>query len=187
MLLGGRTPGSGRGRKSLVWPRASEDTESADLSVVWEVAVSGSARECANEMIYVHELITVHGHHLYAVSDHSDGGEEAVEALRREGFADKDIWVFRGEEGSRRLGVTGRWHRLRARCFRRLQFAMSRDFRYLRAYLRALDLALDQGHIVIAVRVSDVRVADDVGRLLRMHAGHSIAYCSHWGVEPVAA
>jgi hypothetical protein len=149
--------------------------------------VSTSARECANELIYFHELIAVHGHHLYAVSEDSDGGKEAIEALRLQGFADEDIWVFCGEAGSSRLDVTGRWHRLRARCFRRLQFALSRDFRYLRAYLGALDLALDQGHIVIAVRVSDVRVADEVGRLLRMHAGHSIAYCSHWGVEPVAA
>jgi len=148
--------------------------------------VSTSVRECANELIYFHELMAVRGHHLYAVCDDSDAGEGAVKALCREGFADEDIWVCCGEEGSRRLDLTGRWQGFRARSFRWFQFGMSRDFRYLRAYLRTLDLALDQGRIVIAVLVSDERVADDVGRLLRMHAGHSIAYCSHWGVEPVA-
>lgn len=172
------------GRRSLVWPTALEDTEGVDVIVDGEVVMSTSARECSNAPIDFHELVGAHGHHLFAVFDDPDAGEEAVEALRFEGFDDgKDIWVFCGEEGSKRLDRSGWAHGFWGRIFRMTQFAMSSDFEYL----RCLDEALHRGHVVIAVRVKDEGVADEVARLLRMHAAHSIAYCSHWDFVPVVA
>jgi len=137
-----------------------------------------------NRPIEFHGLVGAHGHHLFAVFDDTDAAEEAVEALRFEALADEgDVWVFVGEEGSRRLDVTGRSHGLRGRVLRLLQVAMSSDFRYL----RSLDEELHDGHVVVAVRVRDGRAADEVSWLLRMQAGHSIAYCTHWDFQPVAA
>jgi hypothetical protein len=145
--------------------------------------MSDANRESLNEPTEFHEFVGAHGHHLFGVFDDADAGEEAVEALRFDGFTDEDIWVLCGEEGSRRLDVTGKWHGLWGRVLRSLQFTMSSDFRYL----RTLDEELRRGHVVVAVRVHDQRAADEVARLLRMHAGHSIAYCSHWDFVPVAA
>ena len=142
-----------------------------------------STSGCMNEPTESHELVGAHGHHAFAVFDDSDARAEAVEALRFDGFTDEDIWVFCGEEGSKRLDLKGKSHGIRGRVLRSLQFAMSSDFKYL----QELDDALHRGHAVIAVRVQDRRVGDEVARLLRMHAGHSIAYSSHWDFQPVAA
>jgi len=146
--------------------------------------MSTSARECSNEPNDFHEFVGAHGHRIFAVLDDSDAAEEAVEAIRFEGFADgDDIWVFCGEEGAKRLDLTGRSHGIWGRVLRTLQLAMSSDFRYL----RDLDEELHHGHVVIAVPVHDESVADEVVWLLRMYAGHSIAYNSHWDFEPIAA
>jgi len=170
------------GQTALVWARAPEDTEGADVNVVWEVAMSTPTLDRLNWPIEFHEVVGARGHRLFAIFDHLSAGEEAVQALRFEGFADEDIWLFCGEEGSRRLDVTGRAHGIRARVLRMIEFALSSDFKYL----RTLDEALHHGRIVIAVRAKDESTADDIARLLRMFAGHSIAYCSHWDFVPDA-
>lgn len=145
--------------------------------------MSTSAAECSNEPTDFHELVAAHGHHLFAVFEDHHAVEEAVEGLRFEGFNDDDIWVFCGEEGSKRLDLTGRSHGLRARVLRMLQYAMGNDFKYL----RTLDEELHEGHIVVAVRVKDQNAADEVARQLRMYGGDEVAYYSHWDFMPVAA
>lgn len=146
--------------------------------------MSLSARECPNEPAKFHELVGAHGHHVFAVFDDLDIGEEAIAALRFEGFdEDEDIWVFCGEEGSKRLDLTGRDHGIWARVLRLLQYTMSNDFKYL----RTLDEELHGGHLVVAVRVKDPSAGDEMARLLHSYGGHSIAYSSHWDFMPTAA
>jgi hypothetical protein len=131
-----------------------------------------------------HELVGAHGHHVFAVFDDPSAGEEAVEALRFDGLAeDEGVGILRGAEGAERLDLTGRAHGLRATLLRMLQFALSSDV----AYLRTLDEALRQGHTVLGVRVEDADAAREVGWLLRMYGGRSIAYNTHWDFIPIAA
>ncbi len=123
-------------------------------------------------------------HRLYAIFDDAAAAEEAVQALRFEGFADdRDLWVFCGEEGVRRLDVTGQSHGIWARGFRTLQKIASSAF----GYLRTLDEALRDGGTVVAVWVSDDKEADEVTQLLRSYGGYSIAYGEYLDFVPVAA
>lgn len=145
--------------------------------------MSTSMRECSNQPTDFHELVGAHGHHLFAVFDDGDAVEEAVEGLRFDGFTDGgNIWVFCVEEGSKRLDLTGRSHGFWAGILR-MQHKMGAGF----DYLRTLDEELHDGHMVVAVRVKDEKQADELAWLLRMYAGHSIAYYSRWDFIPVAA
>jgi len=130
------------------------------------------------------QFVGAHGHHVFAVFDDPRDGEEAVEALRFDGLADDEgIGVLCGAEGAERLDLTGRPHGLRATLLRMLQFAMGSDV----TYLRTLDVALHHGQMVLGVRVKDASAAREVGWLLRMQGGRSIAYNSHWDFIPIAA
>ncbi|HUO49213.1 MAG TPA: hypothetical protein VMU09_10295 [Acidimicrobiales bacterium] len=123
-------------------------------------------------------------HRLFAVLDDSDAAEEAVEALRFEGYLDdKQVWVFVGDEGIERLDRMGQAHRLWARGLRSVRRAMSSDL----TYVHTLHAALRDGRVVVAVWVRNERAADEVGRLLHSHNGHSFAYFTHWDFVPVAA
>jgi len=123
-------------------------------------------------------------HRLFATFEDPSSAEEALEALRFEGYGeDKVVWVFAGDEGAERVGTMARAQGLWGRGRRVLQRAMSSDF----TYLRTLDVALRDGQVVVAVWVRNERAADEVGRLLRLHDGRSLAYFTHWDFVPVAA
>jgi hypothetical protein len=145
--------------------------------------MTGPERLC-NQPTDFHKFVGAPHHRLFAIFDDDVDAEEAVEALRFEGFADgRDLWVFCGEEGARRLDVTGESHGVWARGIRIVQKVMSNDF----GYLQTLDEALRNGSTVVAVWVPNEKTADEVGRLLRSFAGHSIAYGTHLDFVPVAA
>jgi hypothetical protein len=123
-------------------------------------------------------------HRLFAIFDEPFLAEEAVEALRFESYVDHEqVWVFVGAEGIERLDRMGQTHRLWARGLRVLRRVMSSDL----TYLRNLRAALQEGKVVVAVRVPNEKTADDVGRLLHSLSGHSFAYFTHWDFVPVAA
>lgn len=120
-------------------------------------------------------------HRLFAIFDDPTVGQEAVEKLRTEGHEGDNVWVFYGEEGTRRIDITGDLEGIRGRIIRTVEHAMSGDI----GYFRILDEALRSGGLVIAVSVADADAADQLARLLRSCAAHSFAYFSNWEFQPV--
>jgi len=121
-------------------------------------------------------------HRLFAVFDDPEAGDEAIAHLHAEGgFTNEDdTWVFFGEEGSRRLDVSGSAHGIHAEIIRLLQRLMSSDVNYL----RSLDQAVRDGHLVVAVVVGHDSL-EHVAEVLRGHGGHSLARVAHWDYVPV--
>ena len=132
-----------------------------------------------------HAFVLPPRHRLFAIFDDADTGRQAVEELRREGFAQPDdLWVFYGEEGLRSLELRGSSHRLRMKVVRIVQRAMTSDFNYL----QVLDGALRQGEMVVAVRVHDgLRARTGSRSRCAARSAHSFAYGAHWDFVPVAA
>lgn len=96
-------------------------------------------------------LIAAPPHRLFAVFDRPAAGEEAVAALRARGVSgEDDIWVLFGDEGRRRLDLSGSGHGLHGGLVRLLQRIMSADVEYL----RGLDEDLGRGAMVVAVTVA---------------------------------
>lgn len=123
-------------------------------------------------------------HRLFAVFDDPATGEEAIRLLRDEGglAGEDDIWVFFGEEGRRRLDLSGAGHGIGGEIVRFLQRLMSADI----VYLHSLDVALREGRMVVAALVGP----DDLDRLaalVRDRGGHSLARVAHWDYVPVAS
>lgn len=121
-------------------------------------------------------------HRLFGIFGDLAGGREAVAQLRGEGgFAhEDDIWVLFGEEGSRRLDLSGAEHGVGARVLRFFQQQLSGDV----SYLKTLDEALRGGHMVIAVLVSHEDI-DQVTAVLRHHGAYSLARVAHWDLVPI--
>lgn len=126
-------------------------------------------------------LIAAPPHRLFAVFDRPAAGEEAVAALRARGVSgEDDIWVLFGEEGRRRLDLSGSGHGLHGELVRLLQRIMSADVEYL----RGLDEALGMGAMVVAVTVAAADL-DWMVALLRGQGGHSLGRVAHWDYVPV--
>jgi hypothetical protein len=121
-------------------------------------------------------------HRLFAIFDEPAAGDEVIDKLRAEGdFSDEDdVWVLFGEEGRRRLDLSGSCHGLHSEMIRLVQRLMSSDM----AYLRTLDKALRDCHMVVAVPVGHDNI-DHVAEVLRGHSGHSLARVAHWDFVPL--
>lgn len=129
------------------------------------------------------------GGHLFALVsratallDSGDAANAAVRALEDEGVAPDDIDVFVGEEGARRLDLTGNEHGTVIRWLRTLEAAMGEE----RETYRRLDQALrHEGATLVSVKVTD-RKGDEKARilqLLRKVNGRDIHYWSAWSFE----
>jgi hypothetical protein len=119
-------------------------------------------------------------HRLFAVFDDPEMGRAAAEEL---GAPDQDdfVWVFFGEEGSRRIDLSGDLEGIRGKIIRTVERAFSSDV----GYLELLDETLRSGHLVIAVAMADADAAESMAERLRAKGGHSFAYFSNWEFQPV--
>lgn len=121
-------------------------------------------------------------HRLFAVFDDPVAGRAAADKLRAGGHDEDDhVWVFYGEEGSRRIDVSGDLEGIRGKIIRTVERAFSSDM----GYLRLLDDALRSGRLVIAVALTDADAARTTAELLRADGGHSFAYFLNWEFQPV--
>lgn len=127
-------------------------------------------------------LVAAPAHRVFAVFDDPQAGMAAVSDLRSTlaMTAEDDVWVFFGDEGSRRLDVEGSGHGLRGAVIRTVQKVMSNDL----DYLKVLDDAVRAGHLVVAVRVEGDAI-DRAAAVLRAHSGRSMARVSHLDFVPV--
>ena len=121
-------------------------------------------------------------HRLFAVFAEPVGATEAIGELRAGGGfgGEDDLWVFFGDEGLRRLDLSGAGHGVHGRVLRFFQQQLSGDVDYLRTLARALR----DGHVVLAVMVGN----GDVGRVtgvLRRHGAYSLARAVHWNLVPI--
>lgn len=128
------------------------------------------------------------GGHLFALVnrattllDSEDDIRAAVEKLEEDGVASDDIDLFVGEEGARRLDLSGREHGTVIRLLRTLEAAMGEE----RDTHHRLDAALRQGATLLCVKVhnrnSDEKVR--VLRTLRAVHGREIHYWGPWSFE----
>lgn len=136
-------------------------------------------------------------HRLFAVFGEPVAAAEAIDELRAGGaFPDEDdIWVFFGDEGLRRLDLSGSGHGVHGRVLRFFQQQLSGDV----DYLRTLGRALGDGHVVVAVMAGHGEAghgeaghgeaghgeADQVADVLRRHGAYSLARAAHWNLVPI--
>jgi len=130
------------------------------------------------------------GGHLFALAnrvtcllDSEDEVMATVRALEEEGVATDDIDVFVGEEGARRLDLSGREHGRVIRLLRRLEAALGDESEPN----HRIDEALRRGATLLCVKVHK-RKSDEKLRALRvlkaLH-GHEIHYWGPWTFEDV--
>ena len=128
------------------------------------------------------------GGHLFALVnratallDSEDEVQAMVRALEEEGVATDDIDLYVGEEGARRLDLSGRDHGRVIRLLRALEAAMGEE----RDTYRRLDAALREGATLLSVKVHN-RTGTEKGRVLRLLRklnGHEIHYWGPWSFE----
>lgn len=132
------------------------------------------------------------GGHLFALVnrvtgllENQDEANATVKALEQVGVASDDIDIFSGEEGARRLDLSGREHGRVVRLLRTLEAAVGDE----RETNSRIDEALRSGGSLVCVRIHH-RKGDEKTRalgVLRALHGREIHYWGPWGFEDVAA
>jgi len=117
-------------------------------------------------------------HRLFAVVDDPVAGTALAAELRAQG--DDDVWTFFGEKGIGDLDPHVRHHGVPLAIVRVLQRLLTNDCEYC----EGLASALEQGAIVLAIRVAEEGV-DDLSAWLRDRGAHSLAFGEHWNFVPV--
>ncbi len=129
------------------------------------------------------------GGHLFAlvhrVTGLIDSEEEAmatVRALEEDGVGTDDIDIFVGEQGARRLDLSGREHGRVIQLLRRLEAAVGDES----GPNRRIDEALRRGATLLCVKVHN-RKSEEKARVLRVLKahGHEIRYWGPWAFEDV--
>lgn len=128
------------------------------------------------------------GGHLFALVNRAtallDSEEDvlaAVRALEEDGVAPDDIDLFVGEEGARRLDLSGRDHGTVIRLLRTIEAAMGEE----RETYHRLEAALRRGATLVCVKVHN-RKSDEKTRVLqvlRKAHGDEIHYWGPWSFE----
>ena len=128
-----------------------------------------------------HHVVAASRKRLFAVFDDPEEGLAAVAAIPGADLIHgEEVWLLHGEEGRRRLDAVGAHHGLYGRLVRVVQMATSNDNRYI----DALDRALHNGALVVALPVRDIRTADRLARAMQDRSGHSFAYTAHHDFVP---
>ena len=119
-----------------------------------------------------------------ALVDSEDEAMATVRALEADGVATDDIEIFVGEQGARRLDLSGREHGRIIRLLRKLEAAVGDES----APNGRIDEALRRGATLLAVKVHN-RKSDEKARALRVLKahGHEIHYWGRWAFEDVRA
>ena len=138
--------------------------------------------EIRNVPEHFDRLVAAPSHRLFAVFDDPAAGLSAVSELRARWAltGEDDVWVFYGEEGARRLDVGGGGHGVHGMVVRALQKVLSNDVEYL----KLLDGAVRQGHMVVAARIGDADI-DRAAETMKAHSGRSLARVAHLDFVPV--
>jgi diadenosine tetraphosphate (Ap4A) HIT family hydrolase len=132
------------------------------------------------------------GGHLFALVnrvtslvDNEDEAMATVQALEAEGVATEDIDVFVGEQGARRLDLSGREHGKVVGLLRRFEAAMGDES----APNHRIDQALRRGATLLCVKVHPRKSAEKerAVRILKARHGHEIHYWGAWAFEDVRA
>lgn len=132
------------------------------------------------------------GGHVFALVNRVTGlvdtKEEAmaaVRALEEGGVATDDIDVFMGDEGARRLDLSGREHGRIVRWLRRLEASMGDE----NAPNRRIEEGLRRGWSLVCVKVHKRKGHEKprAFRILEALHGHEIHYWGPWAFEDVRA
>jgi hypothetical protein len=98
-------------------------------------------------------------------------------ALREQGLSSKDIEVFSGVEGIRRIDPKGRFHGLLGRLTRVMQ-ALGNELEHIERY----EKELRAGHFVVVISAGAER-RKEIARILAEHGGHYVDYFRALSIE----
>ncbi len=112
------------------------------------------------------------------IDDPSDT-QAALRDLNAAGFTADEIEVLTGEQGARRIDVTGREHGPLARIVRSIQKLGDYESKHVRRHEKEL-LA---GHFGIGVTAKRESDRQKVWQILKSHNGHFINYYGEWAME----
>jgi hypothetical protein len=111
--------------------------------------------------------------------DDPNDAQAALRDLKEAGFKTDEIEVLTGEEGARRIDVTGREHGPLARIVRSIQKLGDYESEHVKRHEQEL-LA---GHFGIGVTAEEGRDREEVRRIPKSHNGHFINYYGNWAME----
>jgi hypothetical protein len=115
------------------------------------------------------------------IDDPSDA-QAALRDLNAAGFTADEIEVLTGEEGARRIDVTGREHGLLARIVRSIQKLSNYESEHIKRHEQEL-LA---GHFGIGVTPKRESDREQIAQILKSHNGHFINYYGEWAMQRLA-
>jgi len=111
--------------------------------------------------------------------DDPNDAQAALRDLNAAGFKAAEIEFLTGDEGARRIDVTGRKHGPLARIVRSIQKLGDYESKHLRRHEQEL-LA---GHFGIGVTAKRESDRQKVRQILKSHNGHFINYYGKWAME----
>lgn len=112
------------------------------------------------------------------VLDDPERVAEIVEALRSAGIAEGDLEVYGGEDALAMVDPDGRQHGVAGRVTRALERFGQEGEEH-----RAAAEELQEGHLLVAVTVSDAEGKDQAAEALRAQGVHRLRFWGRWSVE----
>ncbi len=127
-------------------------------------------------------LITYPTGWTHAVHDGHAATEGVVRDLVAQGVPEDDVIVLEGSDAAAGLDRLGASSGVIARMRRGLQFITMDQLPDLHVY----ELALEQGHVVVGLRVADAALRRRAIEVLTMHGAHFINRFGAWTTEELA-
>ena len=118
-----------------------------------------------------------------SVVDDPAAAEAAVGDLAAAGIPVDDVVAISGPESAERMKRLGTSTGVASRIRRAVQFVTMDQLPDLHVY----ELAVSQGHPVVAVRVADAQRRREAIAILRRHGAHFINRFGAWATEEIAA
>ena len=117
-----------------------------------------------------------------AVVDEPDAADALVRELTAAGVAEDDLVLLRGAAAAHGLDRLGTSRGFLARMRRGLQFLTMDQMPDLHVY----ELAVEQGHAVIGVRIEDADARRRAIGIMARHGAHFINRFGAWATEEIA-
>jgi hypothetical protein len=117
-----------------------------------------------------------------AVFDQADAAEAARAELEATGTGPNDLVLAAGPDATERMSHLGTSSGLAARMRRAVQFVTMDQLPDLHPY----ELALADGHPLLALRIGDADERRDALDIVRGHGGHFINRFGAWATEEIA-
>ena len=117
---------------------------------------------------------------VVGIIDDPGDAKAALRDLRAAGFTADELEVLTGEEGARRIDVTGEEHGPLARFVRSFQKLLGD---YEPVHVRRHEREFLAGHYGIGVTAKEPEAREKARQILKSHNGHFINFYGQWAME----